>query len=70
MCQKDTIVKSVLLKQISRSLIGFDKYGTTMDRTDINFYDWLNHLQEELMDAVVYIEKIKQNNYLNNNPLK
>jgi len=30
-----------------------------MERDDLTFAQWIQHLQEELMDAVVYIEKIK-----------
>jgi len=35
------------------------KYGTTLNRTDLSEVEWLNHLQEELMDATAYIEKLK-----------
>jgi hypothetical protein len=38
---------------------GYKKYGTTTERLDIDLYGWLQHLQEELMDAVVYIERLK-----------
>ena len=31
-----------------------------MDRTDLNKSEWLTHLQEELMDATLYIEKLKE----------
>jgi hypothetical protein len=37
---------------------GFKKYGTTMERTDLSLRDWLVHLQEELMEASVYVEKL------------
>jgi hypothetical protein len=30
-----------------------------MERDDLNFLDWLTHLQEELLDAAVYVEKLK-----------
>jgi hypothetical protein len=30
-----------------------------MEREDLNFLDWLTHLQEELLDAAVYVEKLK-----------
>jgi hypothetical protein len=36
------------------------KYNTTLDRTDLSTLDWLTHLQEELMDAVLYVEKLKK----------
>ena len=56
---KDKIVKSVIDKYQQRSEVGIKKYNKTMDRDDLNFCEWLNHLQEELMDATLYIEKLK-----------
>jgi len=56
--KKDSIVESVLSKYKSRSEVGIKKYNTTLDRDDLSFLEWLNHLQEELMDATLYIEKI------------
>lgn len=47
---------NVLIKLRERETKGQLKYGTTMDRTDLNLQQWLTHLQEELMDATVYIE--------------
>ena len=44
-----------------RANLGLRKYGVTLeDRGDLNFIDWMIHLQEELMYASVYIEKIIQ----------
>jgi len=57
---KDTIVKSVLDKYKQRSEVGIKKYNQTMDRDDLSLLDWLTHLQEELMDATLYVEKLKQ----------
>ena len=56
---KDPILLKVLAKYYERSERGIDKYGRTLDRDDLSFIDWLNHLQEELMDATLYIEKLK-----------
>ena len=56
----DPIVLKVLAKYAERSQRGVEKYGKTLMRDDLNFTDWLNHLQEELMDATLYIEKLKQ----------
>lgn len=53
----DKIVKQVTDRFKSRSEVGIKKYGTTLE--DNNTDDFLNHLQEELMDAVLYIEKLK-----------
>ena len=46
-----------LLRQ--RSEAGLVKYGTTTERTDIDLLRWLQHLQEELLDAAVYVERLK-----------
>ena len=56
----DSIVESVVQKFQQRSEIGIKKYGKTLDRNDLNFIEWVNHLQEELMDAILYAEKLKQ----------
>ncbi len=56
---EDPIVLKVLSKYYERSQLGIKKYGRTLDRDDLNLTDWLNHLQEELMDATLYIEKLK-----------
>jgi hypothetical protein len=57
---KDSIVESVLDKFKQRSKEGIKKYGVTMDRKDLSPLEWLNHLQEELMDATLYIERLKK----------
>ena len=57
---KDKIVESVLDKFKERSEEGMKKYGVTMDRKDLISLEWLNHLQEELMDAILYAEKLKK----------
>ena len=35
------------------------KYGTTLDENKATLIEWLTHLQEELMDATLYIQKLK-----------
>jgi len=56
----DSIVESVICKFQQRSEIGIKKYGKTLDRNDLNFIQWVNHLQEELMDAILYCERLKK----------
>lgn len=56
---RDPIIKQVVQKFIERSDTGFKKYGVTLKEDDAPLIVWLNHLQEELMDAVNYIEKLK-----------
>lgn len=57
---QDSIVNTVVQKFLSRSELGIKKYGTTLDRTDLSVIDWINHAQEENMDAILYLEKLKQ----------
>ena len=54
---KDKIVKKVIKQFKSRSELGIKKYGTTLENN--NKDDFLQHLKEELMDAVLYIEKLQ-----------
>tara|TARA_R100000544_G_scaffold36483_1_gene24900 strand:- start:25 stop:273 length:249 start_codon:yes stop_codon:yes gene_type:complete len=50
--------EQVINKIRERAEVGKNKYGVTMERTDLNTLEWLVHLQEELMDAAVYIERL------------
>ena len=59
---KDPIVESVVKKYEERSKVGIAKYGTTLQDNELSLLEWLTHLQEELMDATLYIEKLKQQN--------
>lgn len=54
----DAIVDAVRAKLAARSERGVSKYGVTMERTDLSQAEWLTHLQEELLDAAVYVERI------------
>ena len=55
----DSIVRKVIDSFKKRSERGLEKYGTTLERNDLTHLEWLQHLQEELMDATLYIEKLK-----------
>jgi hypothetical protein len=57
---EDPIVLSVMAKYYERSQVGIQKYGTMLNREDLTTVEWLTHLQEELMDATLYIERLKQ----------
>jgi hypothetical protein len=61
---KDSIVEEVIDLFRKRSEQGFKKYGTTLDRDDLSETEWIQHLQEELMDAILYLTKLK--NTINN----
>ena len=56
----DSVVTSVIEKFKERSEFGQRKYGTNLDRTDLSFLQWATHMQEELMDAILYLEKLKK----------
>lgn len=56
----DSIVKSVVQKFLERAAFGKKKYGTDLDRTDLSVLEWIQHAQEEHMDAILYLEKLKQ----------
>ena len=56
----DSVVRSVIDKFISRSVFGKKKYGTDLDRTDLSVADWIQHAQEEQMDGILYLEKLKK----------
>jgi len=61
---KDEIVLAVLKKMDQRSIVGQQKYGATMmqeivgEKKDLNRF--LVDVQEELMDALLYIEAAKR----------
>lgn len=57
---QDSIVKSVTDKFKQRSEAGINKYGTTLDREDLNTLDWIKHAQEEAMDLCLYLEKLSK----------
>ena len=57
---RDPVVERVVNKFVSRSDIGFAKYGVTLEKDPSEIFAWLNHLQEELMDAVLYLQKAKE----------
>lgn len=57
--RKDRIVEKVKNLLDSRSKKGIKEYGSTLEDNPDGFYRWLRELQEELLDAALYIEKIK-----------
>jgi len=56
---EDKIVIRVLRRFSERSQVGINKYNTTLERTDLNTLEWLTHAQEEAMDFVLYLERLK-----------
>ena len=61
---RDPVVERVVDKFVGRSNVGFDKYGTTLqdERTMKmkGLQKYLNDIQEELMDAVLYIQTARE----------
>jgi hypothetical protein len=57
---KDSVVQSVINKFKQRSEVGIKKYNTTLDREDLTKQDWIEHAQEEAMDLILYLEKLKR----------
>jgi len=61
---RDPVVERVVDKFVSRSDVGYDKYGQTLDKErktgvkDLAAY--LNDVQEELMDAILYIQAARE----------
>jgi hypothetical protein len=53
----DSIVDSIIDKFIERATVGKAKYGTDMDREDLNLEEWLEHSIQEKMDDILYMQK-------------
>jgi len=67
---EDSVVNSIIYKFKQRSETGIKKYGTTLDRNDLSPDQWLNHLEEELMDAILYCHRIRKELKQNQNQNK
>ena len=55
---KDSIVESVVERFKERSEVGIAKYGVTLDRNDLSSLQWMIHFREELMDGLLYLERV------------
>jgi hypothetical protein len=58
--KEDSIVEAIRTQLKDRSDVGIRKYGVTLDRTDFNILNWLEELKQELMDATLYLERLKR----------
>ena len=56
---EDKIVESVVNSFLQRSNVGIKKYGTTLNRNDLKPLEWIEHAQQEAMDMILYLEKLK-----------
>lgn len=57
--ETDIVVQEVKELYEKRSQVGINKYGTTLENSTQNTLEFIQHLQEELMDATLYLQKIK-----------
>ncbi|TIN41353.1 MAG: hypothetical protein E5Y10_22690 [Mesorhizobium sp.] len=55
--QTDSVVAAVRADLLRRSELGIAKYGVTLDRTDLNLRDWLQHAYEETLDQANYLKR-------------
>lgn len=53
----DSVVAAVRSDLLQRSELGIAKYGQTLDRTDLNLRDWLQHAYEETLDQANYLKR-------------
>ena len=56
---KDPLVQKVIDRIAKRADTGIKKYGNTMATSKKGYVEWINEVQEELGDAIVYLEKVK-----------
>jgi hypothetical protein len=56
----DSVVTSIVKQFEERAQFGKAKYGTDLDRKDLTTLDWIEHAKQELMDGILYLEKLKQ----------
>tara|TARA_R110002020_G_scaffold395665_1_gene605721 strand:+ start:1025 stop:1315 length:291 start_codon:yes stop_codon:yes gene_type:complete len=61
---RDPVVRRVVEKFVDRSNVGFAKYGRTLDSERLgghkDLIGYLNDVQEELMDAILYIQTARE----------
>ena len=56
----DSVVDSIIDQFITRAQFGKMKYKTDLDREDLSVPEWIEHAQQELMDGILYLEKLKK----------
>ncbi len=56
---KDSVVYRIAQLLKNRSETGIRKYGTTLDRTDLEVKQWIDHAIEEALDHALYLQRIK-----------
>ncbi len=56
----DPLVQKVIDRMAARSESGIKKFGNTMDKANKSLHEWILDTQEELADAIIYLEKVKE----------
>jgi hypothetical protein len=56
----DSVVENVINRLKDRARIGFQKYGTDLDRNDLITEQWIEHAIEEALDFSLYLTKLKE----------
>lgn len=56
MTVQDRIIAIIQAQQAK----GLSKYGVTVDDAQLPTVEWIRHAQEELVDCLVYLEKLKE----------
>ena len=59
MITKDEMIQRIIDRMAKRADKGIKKYGSTMAHSQKSFHAWVDDAQEELWDAIVYLEKLK-----------
>lgn len=54
---RDKVVMAVMSDLNRRSEVGIKKYNTTLERTDLELRDWLQHAYEECLDQANYLKR-------------
>lgn len=57
--ETDIVVQEVKQLYEERSQVGINKYGTTLENSTQDTLEFIQHLQEELMDGTLYLQKLK-----------
>ena len=55
----DSVVQNVINRLQDRARIGYEKYGTDLDRNDLITEQWIEHAIEEALDFSLYLTKLK-----------
>lgn len=56
----DSVVENVINRLKDRARIGYEKYGTDLDRNDLITEQWIEHAIEESLDFSLYLTKLKE----------